>query len=146
LASLTFQVELAADAVGFAHELLELSIQRVERTQFEVMHVVAGADGVDFREARIFDASREYEMTGESVALQVDSGKAHAHLKGDARFLRKDRETATAAGHSFEGAIDSDHLRAFAAQTIPQLMASTEVRLIAIGEASAARFATPHAP
>jgi hypothetical protein len=54
---------LLAHAVGFAEPALQFGIEVGERAQAEMVNVVARANGLDAREAGIFQASRQDDVT-----------------------------------------------------------------------------------
>ena len=87
---------------------------------------------------------REDDVTIEPPLARRDLRKRHANLKRDARLFRKDDDGAALANRTPYRPVELAHDRAGPLKMVREVVTSTRVRLIAVGEAPPAARTRPH--
>lgn len=118
---------MLADQVALVEPGLQFCVEIVERTQLEMVDVVARADGVDAREPRIFQAPSQDDVANEAIAAKADCREAHPDLKGDPRFFRENEHPSAPLYPFHKFAINGQCLRAAALQVFAQRVPRTGV-------------------
>ena len=85
-----FKVFLFPDLICHLNEAAQFLTQILRLLQSKVMDVIVSRDRVDAHKALSFVPVRQDQVTNDFPALDLERGKGHAHLEGDAAFLRQD--------------------------------------------------------
>jgi hypothetical protein len=108
-----------------------------------MMHVIAWREGLNAPKAWMLDALRQHKVPIERAAARRHLSEGHAHLEGNARFLRQNGHTAARPHRDGKRIIQGADFRRLAAKVVRQIMPPASVGLIAIGETTAALWTTP---
>lgn len=137
------QVLLLTDRIRFAHPVLKPIVHIRHGQQAEMMHVIARRDRFDPTKARICATPCKDDVAIEPSIARCDLRERHAHLKRNACLLWQDDHRAAPANRAPHGLIDRAHDRTPASKMMREIVTSTRVRLIAVGEAPPAARTRP---
>lgn len=140
---LLLQVLLLTDRVRFTHPVLKLIVHIRHGQQTEMMHVIARRERFDAAKARIRATPRKDDVAIEPLIVRCNLRERHAHLKRDACLLWQDDHWSAAANRAAHGLIDGAYDRTPASKMMREVVTSTRVRLIAVGEAPPAARTRP---
>jgi len=82
-------VLLLAHRISFAHPSRELIIKFRPVVQTERVQMISRRESLDAGETRMLDEARKNKVPDEVVSPHLNRDERHAHLKGNARFLRQ---------------------------------------------------------
>lgn len=94
-------------------------------------------------EARAVMPLCEDQVSDDFCGLDLNSGERHPHLKCNARFFRKNDHTAATPDLRQKQIIEFPNCRRPALEMRFQVMLPAKVRLVAISELPATRWAAP---
>jgi hypothetical protein len=134
---------LLAYRIGLREPGTKLRIDFIGRGQSEKVYMIPRRNCLDPVKTRMFETSREYQMTIQPVCARCYLGKRHPGLESDPGFLWKNSDWAVRSQRGRNLVEERSDLRPLALEVMLQIMTPAGVGLIAIGEVAPALLAVP---
>lgn len=135
---------LLTHRMSFAEPASHLVIDFSGVLNNEMMNMISWRDGFYFGETRMLKPSRQDNMRGQAIVVQpIDGGEYHPDLKSNPCFCRGGNHVIQFFNRFGKVLIKLDGRLRFPHQKLLNRKASARVRLIAVGEWSAALLTFP---
>ena len=137
---------LLADLVGLFKPGRDFVIYVIHVLEPKGVEMISRRKSLDAPETRMLEAARQDDMAVHPISANDERSETHPHLKCDPRFLGQDSDRAIFSGDRKQLVEDGAHRDRFAFEMRGQRGTAAGMRLIAIGESTAALWAAPERP